>query len=207
LEIIQVQLAKEIKKDTTFFRNLSAYSLLPDFESMKPGTQTVTFHFMLFDWNRTLRKMLDDRSIAYEVLKTYSTNSFTQVPKKKVYLADDDLHILFSLNALLEEAGYDVLISHCGTPMLQPNLPSTDIFVLDNLMPDVNGLDVCRHLKTQEQTKHIPVIMMSARSGTSAKALRAGADCFLEKPFQMRDLLKAVAEHTSSEADVNHPAR
>jgi DNA-binding response OmpR family regulator len=125
------------------------------------------------------------------------------VEKKKVYIAEDDLNILFALNTMLEDAGYDVLISHCGSPMLKTDLPSTDLFILDNRMPDVDGIDVCRHLKSQPSTKHVPVIMISAFRNFGSQAIRAGVDEFLEKPFDMGTLLRLVAKHTANTTNDN----
>jgi CheY-like chemotaxis protein len=179
-------------------KTLSLYSLnksegKPDHrESAK-----VSFCFLRYDWERTLSKLLADNSIPFEIVRTFKTDIYKQMEKKRVYIAEDDLNILFALNTMLENAGYDVLMSHCGAPMLKSNLPSADIFILDNRMPDVNGMDVCRHLKSQPETKHIPVIMISALHNAGSLALKAGVDDFLEKPFQMRDLLDLVAKHTT----------
>jgi DNA-binding response OmpR family regulator len=81
--------------------------------------------------------------------------------------------------------------------MLKSTLPSTDLFILDNKMPDIDGVDVCRHLKTQAATRDVPVIMISAARSSLSHARAAGADDFLEKPFQMHELLTLVAKHTN----------
>jgi CheY-like chemotaxis protein len=174
---------------------LTAYVLRPAATQEPLRDRKISFHFMIYDWEKTIRPLLEANSIPFEIIRCYRTDQFLPAEKKKVYLAEDDLEILFALNTLLENAGYDVVISHCGAPMLKSDLPSTDVFILDNKMPDVDGVDVCRHLKAQAATRDIPVIMISALRGSMSKARAAGADDFLEKPFQMNELLRLVAKH------------
>jgi CheY-like chemotaxis protein len=182
-------------------RILSVYSIdRSELKSSDRESARISFSFLMFDWERTIKKVLTDNSIPYDVVSTYKTDIYKQMEKKKVYIAEDDLNTLFAINTMLEDAGYDVLMSHCGEPMLKDKLPTTDIFIVDNQMPDVNGLDVCRHLKAQPETKHIPVIMISALHNIGTAALKAGVDDFLEKPFQMQDLLRLVAKHTKADA-------
>jgi two-component system phosphate regulon response regulator PhoB len=157
----------------------------------------VSFSFLLSDWEKTICALLTKNNIPFEQVSVYKTDIHRAVERKKVYVAEDDLNILFALNTMLEDAGYDVLMSHCGKPMLRHDLPSTDIFILDNRMPDIDGIEICHHLKNQPFTKHIPVIMISALRNLSSEARNAGVDDFLEKPFHMSDLLQLVAKHTS----------
>jgi two-component system, OmpR family, alkaline phosphatase synthesis response regulator PhoP len=181
------------------YHTLSAYCLeRKQHPQRQPESSKVSFHFMMYDWERTIRQLLTDNSIPFEITSTYKTDIYIQMEKKKVYVAEDDLNILFALNTMLEDAGYDVLISHCGAPMLKASLPSTDLFILDNRMPDIDGIEVCRHLKSQPETMHVPVIMISAVPEIKSKAMKAGVDAFLGKPFEMHALLELVAKHTSS---------
>jgi CheY-like chemotaxis protein len=160
------------------------------------ASKQLSFRFMLFDWDRTIELMLAIRSIPYQVVHKTKVDVIRQVNKKKVYVAEDELDILFALNIMLENAGYDVLLSHCGNPIMQENLPATDLFILDKRMPDVDGIQVCRHLKNNPATKNVPVIMISAAPNFKEQALKAGVNDCLEKPFQMPDLLKLVSKYT-----------
>jgi DNA-binding response OmpR family regulator len=72
-----------------------------------------------------------------------------------------------------------------------------DLFLLDRQLSGVDGLDVCRFLKSQEETKHIPVIIISATSNVVRHALQAGADDVIEKPFLIAELRKMIARHLS----------
>jgi CheY-like chemotaxis protein len=175
---------------------LSTYALDKGPRQRQEGNRDrVVFRFMKYDWDRTVEALLARHSIPFEIAGTFQTDVCQQMAKKKVYVAEDDLNILFALDIMLEDAGYDVLLSHCGSPMMETNLPAADLFILDNRMPDVNGIDVCRHLKSQSTTQHIPVIMISAVSHVKPQAVRAGVDDFLEKPFQMPELLRLVSKH------------
>ncbi len=71
-------------------------------------------------------------------------------------------------------------------------LPAPICFLLDKQLSGHDGLNVCKFLKNQPSTKNIPVIIVSATPGISKLAFEAGADDFIEKPFQIKDLLKLV---------------
>jgi CheY-like chemotaxis protein len=175
---------------------LSAYAIdKGPYRTALRETDQVSFRFLKFDWDRTLKFLFAEQSIPFEIVNLFKID-VANAMKRKVYVAEDDLNILFALDTMLEEAGYDVTLSHCGSPMMEKNAPITDVYILDNRMPDINGVDVCKHLKSQAATKNIPVIMISAARNFSREALRAGVDDYLEKPFQMNDLLRLVAKHT-----------
>jgi CheY-like chemotaxis protein len=174
---------------------LSAYSLETSPVNQQADNYKISFQFMLSDWEQTIQRLLSNNYIPYEVIRVFKTDIYRQ-RTRTIYVAEDDLNILFALNTMLEDAGYEIIMSHCGKPVLNPNLPATDLFILDNRMPDVDGIDVCRHLKTQSTTAHVPVIMISAFRSLNTQAKKAGADHFLEKPFEMKQLLELVAKCT-----------
>jgi len=70
-----------------------------------------------------------------------------------------------------------------------------DLYLLDKQLSGSDGLAVCNYLKTNEQTKEIPVVMMSAYPNVEELALNAGADGFIEKPFAVQSFLKAIQMH------------
>lgn len=69
-----------------------------------------------------------------------------------------------------------------------------DLVILDWMMPLMSGIEVCRQLKTREDTKHIPIIMLSARSEEvdTVRGLETGADDYIVKPYSMRELMARV---------------
>jgi CheY-like chemotaxis protein len=181
-------------------RQLSTYSIdNGPYHNSPTNPEQVIFRFMQYDWDKTVRSLLGDLKVPFELGCKFEIDVSSVPRKKTVYVAEDDLSILFALDTMLENAGYDVILSHCGSPMMENTLPTTDLFILDNLMPDINGIELCKHLKMQAETRHIPVIMISALRNFDGQARKAGADEFLEKPFQMHDLLKLVAKHTQNQ--------
>jgi DNA-binding response OmpR family regulator len=116
---------------------------------------------------------------------------------KRIFIADDDPGILDAVAIMLEFEGYDVTTTPNGDILLnmQNNLP--DLVLLDIWMSGIDGRDICRHLKLQEVTRRIPVILLSASREIERSATIAGADDFLPKPFDMDDLLKKIQKFIS----------
>lgn len=116
--------------------------------------------------------------------------------KKKIIIADDDEAIVTVLTMMLEDAGYEVRSTANGhtAQIVGDYLP--DLLLLDIWMAGIDGRDVCKHLKSQQRTKHIPVIMVSANQNTEKIAREAGANDFIAKPFDMVELLEKIAQYT-----------
>lgn len=110
-------------------------------------------------------------------------------------IIDDDPGIQDAFRLIFDHAGYDTAIYADGEEVLNNShylLP--DLFILDKQLSGVDGLDVCRHLKAEERSRHIPVIILSASPRLGGLAMAAGADDFQEKPFRMHDLLAKVRQ-------------
>jgi CheY-like chemotaxis protein len=181
---------------------LSGYSLDKGPLRKNPDDpERVVFRFLAYDWDKSVKDLLVNNNTPFEIINEFQLDVFQQPAKKRIYLVEDDLHILFALNTMLEDAGYDVILSHCGAPMLQENLPATDLFILDKRMPDIDGIEVSRHLRAQKATQNTPIVMISASRNFSQQALNAGVNDYLEKPFQMQDLLRVVAKHTNNKTE------
>ncbi|WP_276133957.1 response regulator [Polluticoccus soli] len=116
---------------------------------------------------------------------------------KKVIVAEDDAGVQDSIRMVLEDAGYDVTVLSGGESLLGTEYDLPDVFILDKQLSGVDGLDICRFLKTQGRTKNIPVIMISASSRIDMLAKDAQADGVLEKPFRIEALRDMVARHTA----------
>lgn len=115
--------------------------------------------------------------------------------KKKILVVDDDPVVRDVFQIIFEQAGYDVELLADGNSLLKERFFSPDLFLIDKLLSGVKGLDVCRHLKAQESTKHVPIIMISASPGIAVQAIDSGADDYIEKPFDRADLLNIVRKH------------
>ena len=95
----------------------------------------------------------------------------------------------------LESEGFDVRRAENGEEailLVAEALP--DLIILDWMMPLLSGIEVCRQLKTREDTRNIPVIMLSARSEEvdTVRGLETGADDYVVKPYSMRELMARV---------------
>ena len=118
--------------------------------------------------------------------------------KKKVLAADDDPAILEVLTFMLEDTGYSVKTTVNGQTeqMVHEFLPN--LILLDIWMAGSDGRIICKSLKRQKLTRHIPIIMISANKDTKKLAKEAGADDFIAKPFEMNDLLAKVAKYVDT---------
>lgn len=112
--------------------------------------------------------------------------------KKKILITDDDEGVQDIFKLIFERAGYDVEVLGEAMSILENKYTSPDLFVLDRQLSGQDGLKVCKFLKSQNSTRHIPVIIVSATPGIGKMAEEAGADDFIEKPFQVKDLLGVV---------------
>jgi DNA-binding response OmpR family regulator len=126
----------------------------------------------------------EDRVLAVEEVQT-------------ILVVDDDENILRLIEQILQSRKYRVITARAGREALakvRENMP--DMVVLDGMLPEVHGFEICRQLKTSERFRHIPVILISAvhtgwRFAADVKE-KYGADDYLEKPFETTDLLRRV---------------
>jgi len=111
---------------------------------------------------------------------------------KKILIADDDSGIVDSLTMMLEMMGYDVDFTYDGATVPDAAQKHADLILLDIFMSGHDGREICKKLKSNSETKNIPVLMISASHEIKQSAIDAGADDFLEKPFEMNALITKV---------------
>jgi DNA-binding response OmpR family regulator len=117
---------------------------------------------------------------------------------KKILVVDDDPDILDALQFMLEDAGYEVKTSEKGEyaeNLHDSNGGLPDVIILDVLLSGKDGRLICQKLKSQEETKRIPIIMISAHPNAKKSVSAVGADDFMAKPFDMDDLLATIAKY------------
>lgn len=117
--------------------------------------------------------------------------------KKKILAADDAPFLLIILKDILEDQGYEVITASDGLEALnKARTERPDLIILDVEMPKMPGYHVCRMLKFDEQYKHIPVIILTAKEGEEAKltGLQTGAEEYLTKPVDDRVLIETVKD-------------
>lgn len=115
-----------------------------------------------------------------------------------VLVADDDPDILSLVRLRLERSGYDVVSAGDGEQALErARTRAPDLALLDVMMPKLDGYEVTARLRQEEATRHLPVILLTARVQESdiARGVEAGADDYVKKPFsthELRDRVQAV---------------
>jgi DNA-binding response OmpR family regulator len=115
--------------------------------------------------------------------------------KKPILLVDNNPDTLKILTVILQGEGYAIDTAVDGEAALtRISEAPPQMILLDIMLPKLNGIDVCRKLKKDTATRHIPVIIMTAKSNDEAKkgVVSAGADSYLLKPFDPVDLVKQV---------------
>jgi len=115
--------------------------------------------------------------------------------KQHLIIADDDPGIQDVFQLIFERAGYSIEIFSNGRQLMNNYFEVPDAFILDKQLSGIDGLDICRFLKSQERTKNVPVIMLSANPAIGDGAKEAGADDYLEKPFKIHDLLAMINKY------------
>lgn len=115
-----------------------------------------------------------------------------------VLVVDDDVHNRNIFATVLRRAGFTVLIASAGDEALRvvgESLPQ--LVLMDLSIPIIDGWECTRRLKADEQTRHIPIIALTAHAmrGDEEQALRAGCDGYLSKPISPRQLVAEVKQH------------
>jgi len=114
-----------------------------------------------------------------------------------ILLVDDEPNIVMSLEFLMRKNGYQVGIARNGTEALAAiDQTPYDLVLLDVMMPDVDGYQVCRQLRQRPDRAATKVIFLSAKSQPAdvQKGYEAGADLYIPKPFSTRQLMQKVRE-------------
>lgn len=112
---------------------------------------------------------------------------------KTILVVEDEISIATLLKYNLEQAGFTVLLAHDGKAGLQMALQEgPDLIVLDLMLPILDGMEVCKELRSQK--KNIPIIMLTARDDEFDKVLglELGADDYMTKPFSPREVIARV---------------
>jgi CheY-like chemotaxis protein len=115
-----------------------------------------------------------------------------------ILIVDDDLSVQLTLEFCLQDAGYSVILAGDGPTALRVAAErQTDLILLDVNMPQMNGIAVCKALKSNPALSHIPVVMMTScpTRDIVASAIAAGALEMLPKPFELAHLYTIVSRN------------
>jgi CheY-like chemotaxis protein len=111
---------------------------------------------------------------------------------KKILIVEDDFYIQDIFKIIFKSYGYEAVCVDAAEA-IDTMQDTPDIIIMDKQLPHMSGIEACKRLKQNPETQNIPVIMISATAGIQQAALAAGADDFLEKPFNMHLILKKVS--------------
>jgi len=115
--------------------------------------------------------------------------------KAKIFIVEDEPSIVQLVKYNLEKQNFKVLVSNNGEEGLQEiKKTEPDLILLDWMLPDLSGIDICKALRKDTKFKNIPIIMLTARSQEEDKVLglNVGADDYLPKPFSNLELIARV---------------
>jgi two-component system NtrC family sensor kinase len=122
----------------------------------------------------------------------------TKADGQKILIVDDDLKILEVTQLILEKEGYRVRAAGNGQKALELlNQDTVDLVLLDIKLPDTDGYSLCKIIKTNEETREVPVILLTSLDGidNKVKGLDVGASDYLVKPFLQKELLARIRSH------------
>ncbi len=115
--------------------------------------------------------------------------------KPRVLIVDDEPNIVLSLQFLMNQAGFEVTVARDGeAAMAALGGTPPDVAILDVMIPNRDGFELCESIRSTPRLKHTKVILLTAKSGEveRARALDVGADDYVTKPFSTRELVERV---------------
>ena len=115
--------------------------------------------------------------------------------KKRILIVDDEKDFTDTLSMRLEALGFDIIKAYTGKEGIEKaHAERPDLIILDIMMPEMNGYDVCRKLKIDDKYKSIPIIILTAKFQPNDVEFgkEMGADAYLTKPLELGALLHKV---------------
>lgn len=125
--------------------------------------------------------------------------------KKRVLVVEDEESLLKLLTVILTVNGYEVFGASTGNEALGKLSDETfDLIILDIMLPDINGYDICRQIKGNSLHANIPVVMLTAKKSAEDRELGStcGADLYLTKPFKSAVIIEVINKLLSGKATV-----
>jgi len=121
---------------------------------------------------------------------------------KKILIVEDNELNMKLFNDLLEAHGYETVTTREGTKALglaQAEKP--DLILMDIQLPEVSGLDITRHIKSEDELKHIPIIAVTAfaMKGDESKIRESGCEDYISKPISIVNFVETIKSHLEAE--------
>jgi DNA-binding response OmpR family regulator len=118
--------------------------------------------------------------------------------RKKILVVDDDRPLLEAMSFMLSNEGYEVVTNRGNTVIREILRTKPDIVLMDVLLSGRDGRDICKKIKEQENTKLIPIILVSAHPAAKKTYRKFLADAFLAKPFDNDQLLALIQKYINN---------
>lgn len=119
---------------------------------------------------------------------------------QKILLVEDEKNIILGVKTCLEIANYGVVVVEDGEKAIETVVKEKpDLILLDLMLPKMDGFSVCRELKSREETRSIPIVVLTAKvdEETRRSAMEAGADSYMTKPFRPEELWQEINKFLS----------
>ena len=129
--------------------------------------------------------------------------------KKKILVVEDDRDISELITYNLEREGYEIACLYDGSHVVDfVRKRKPELIILDLMLPEVDGIEICRTLKSDGTTKQIPIVMLTAKSEEAdvVVGLQMGADDYIPKPFSPKVLVARIKAITRRMADIKQSA-
>src|SRR5690554_3520420 len=133
---------------------------------------------------------------------------------KLILIVEDEPDLVQNLEYNLRREGFEVEAAITGQQALSRlrERPLPDLIMLDLMLPDLSGFEICRRVRADEATRHIPVLMLTARGEEQERVqgFESGADDYVVKPFNVRELMlrvRAVLRRTENPDDEPAPGQ
>ena len=113
----------------------------------------------------------------------------------KILVVDDDIHATTLFKTILTAKGYEaIIVNDSATAVQVANTTNPELIILDLMMPEPNGFDVCKMLRADPKFSRTPIVIFTAMGDNESKktALEIGADEFLTKPFRVEELMHKI---------------
>lgn len=122
------------------------------------------------------------------------------MPKKKILIVEDEESLLKLESILLTSKGFEVIGVSNGKAALEAvEQDAPDLVLLDIMLPEMDGFEVCKHIKQNPATRQIPVIMLTAKKTREdmERGREVGADCYITKPFKSAMVIETIQRYMS----------
>lgn len=123
----------------------------------------------------------------------------------KILLVEDDYHLGLILKDQLEMNEYEVSLLRAPKETVE-NLQKEefDLVIMDKLLSGIDGTEICAEIRNTEGIADVPILMMSGFDGARAVCIDAGANSFIEKPFEVDGFLKIIEDTINKKSDLKH---